>query len=167
MILMYLHSKTYVTFRFLVISDVFFFPLPKFKHLDLRLFYFYFRLRGWENAETSAVGSSTSSRGCGWPLGPREILCQYQIPWYAQYSFLWRLPVPRKLIYTFDSCECPPSTECRYSYTDTTRGAYVYTCNTEVNKFAFFSENFKKQIFRVSSSPAAEPDAVRGVQPSW
>ena len=69
-------------------------------------------------------------------------------------------------LYSFNSCECPPSTECRYSYTDTTRGAYVYTCNTEVNKFAFFSEKLKKQIFRVSSSPAAEPDAVRGVQPS-
>ena len=45
-------------------------------------------------------------------------------------------------LFSFDSCECPPSTECRYSYTDTTRGAYVYTCNTEVNKFAFFSDKF-------------------------
>ena len=46
MILMYLHSKTYVTFRFLVISDVFFFPLPKFKHLDLRPFLFLFSCQG-------------------------------------------------------------------------------------------------------------------------
>ena len=127
---------------------MFFFPLPKFKHLDLRLFYFYFRLRGWENAETSAVGSSTSSRGCGWPLGPREILCQCQIPWYAHiYPIFFSLKITSSTktdLFSFDSCECPPSTECRYSYTDTTRGAYVYTCNTEVNKFAFFSEKWKK-----------------------
>ena len=46
MILMYLHSKTYVTFRFLVISDVFFFPLPIFKHLELRPFLFLFSCQG-------------------------------------------------------------------------------------------------------------------------
>ena len=165
---MYLHSKTYVTFRFLVISDVFFFPLPKFKHLDLRLFYFYFRLRGWENAETSAVGSSTSSRGCGWPLGPREILCQCQIPWYAQYSFLWRLPVPRKLIYSLLIAANVLHQLNAGIPTRTRHGALMSIPATPRWPNLHFSQkNLKKQIFRVSSSPAAEPDAVREVQPSW
>ena len=46
----------------------------------------------------------------------------------------------KEMISPFNSCECPSSTECRYSHTDTTWGVAVYTCNTEVNwcKNCFF-----------------------------
>ena len=146
---------------------MFFFPLPKFKHLDLRPFLFLFSSQGVRECRDECGWIKYQQQGVWAATGAQRNTLSVSNTMICTIFFSLKITSSTKTdLFSFDSCECPPSTECRYSYTDTTRGAYVYTCNTEVNKFAFFSENFKKQIFRVSSSPAAEPDAVRGVQPS-
>ena len=96
MILMYLHSKTYVTFRFLVISDVFFFPLPKFKHLDLRPFLFLFSSQGVRECRDE----------CGW------IKYQQQGVWVATGAQRNTLSVSNTMICTiFFSLKITSSTK--------------------------------------------------------